>query len=321
MLFQTIPLYPDRTDVTLTTYIQQDSPELLNGKRRPAVLICPGGAYLSCSDREAEPVALAFAAMGYHAFVLRYSTLFGGSTVWPDFSKEPDPRPESRYPNPVWEIGQSVLLLHDRAAEWQIDTDKIAVCGFSAGAHNAAMYGVYWHTPLLSAHFGRPAADFKPAAVVLGYTLSDYCFMKKNAAAANPMDVALFNASNIGYLGTKTPTDALLAEVSPALQVSAHTPPMFLWATSADALVPVQHTLRMARALADQNIPFELHIFENGPHGLSLATQETASAQSQVDRDAAKWVGLADAWLQKRFALPLPEKIDWEDALQANGVL
>ena len=75
MITTTIQLYEERPDVSLTTYVLADSPELLKGKRRPAVLICPGGAYLNCSDREAEPVALRFAAMGYHAFVLRYSCL------------------------------------------------------------------------------------------------------------------------------------------------------------------------------------------------------------------------------------------------------
>ena len=74
MKSEVIYLYKDRTDVTLTTYVLDDSREMLNGGKRPAVLICPGGAYLSCSDREGEPVAMAFAAMGYHAFVLRYST-------------------------------------------------------------------------------------------------------------------------------------------------------------------------------------------------------------------------------------------------------
>ena len=64
-----IRLYENREDVTLTCYLWDDSPELLNGKKRPAVLICPGGAYLGCSDREGEPVALRFASMGYHAFV------------------------------------------------------------------------------------------------------------------------------------------------------------------------------------------------------------------------------------------------------------
>ena len=64
MRTETIRLYEGREDVTLTTYLLDDSPELLKGGARPAIVICPGGAYLNCSDREAEPVALRFAAMG-----------------------------------------------------------------------------------------------------------------------------------------------------------------------------------------------------------------------------------------------------------------
>ncbi|WP_278281603.1 prolyl oligopeptidase family serine peptidase [Clostridium puniceum] len=66
------------------------------------------------------------------------------------------------------------------------------------------------------------------------------------------------------------------------MNVTENTPPMFLWATSEDSLVPVQHTIRMANAPADKNIPFEVHIFKKGPHGLSLCNQATAQAKSQI---------------------------------------
>ena len=75
---EVIKFYENREDVTLTTYVLKDSQELLDGKKRPAIIICPGGAYLSCSDREGEAVALRFASMGYHTFVLRYSTYMEG---------------------------------------------------------------------------------------------------------------------------------------------------------------------------------------------------------------------------------------------------
>lgn len=75
MKTEVIKLYENRDDVTLTTYILQDSPELLAGKVRPAIIVCPGGGYFNCSDREAEPVALKFASKGYHTFVLRYNSV------------------------------------------------------------------------------------------------------------------------------------------------------------------------------------------------------------------------------------------------------
>ena len=88
MKTEVIRLKEGREDVTLTTYVLQDSPDLLAGKSRPAILICPGGGYFNCSDREAEPIALRFAGMGYHCFVLRYSTYCRGEGFFPDLSTQ-----------------------------------------------------------------------------------------------------------------------------------------------------------------------------------------------------------------------------------------
>ena len=299
-----IRLYENREDVTLTCYLWDDSPELLNGKKRPAVLICPGGAYLGCSDREGEPVALRFASMGYHAFVLRYSTYTEGKNGPVDCSVPLSPKPRLTHPAPMREIGQAMLILREHAEDWFLDAERIAICGFSAGAHNCAMYATHWHTAELCGHFGRPSALFRPAAAILAYTLSDYHLL--GAAAADASAVQLFEASNVALLGTARPTEEQLTSVSPALHVSEKTPPTFLWATSQDHLVPVQQSLRMASALADGGVPFELHVFEAGEHGLSLADQTSSTDCSQLDPDTAKWAGLAAAWLHKRFALPLP---------------
>ena len=101
MKCQTVYLREGRTDVTLTTYVLEDSPEMLGGKRRPAVIVCPGGAYLSCSDREGEPVAMQFAAMGYHAFVLRYGIYTEGAPGM--FFPEPGTKLEPMVLKPVFE--------------------------------------------------------------------------------------------------------------------------------------------------------------------------------------------------------------------------
>ena len=151
----------------------------------------------------------------------------------------------------------------------------------------------------------------RPAATILAYTLGDYLFMRGVQADADAFGKALFRMSNLAFLGTTEPEEALLAEVSPARHVTKNTPPVFLWSTATDGLVPIQNTLLMANALADAGIPFEVHVFEAGDHGLSLADQSTAVAKTQIDPDAAKWVGLAEAWLNKRFALDLPEKPNW----------
>ena len=316
MITDTLNLYEDRQDVTLTTYILSDSPELLNGQKRPAVLVCPGGAYLSCSDREAEPIALRFAAMGYHAFVLRYSTYFNGMPRPLPLPRELDMNPNSLYPAPMRDVGKAFLTIRAHADKWLVDMEKIALCGFSAGAHNCAMYAVYWQDPVISEFFGEKAAVFKPAACILGYGISDYHLMF--GEIKDPIAQELSNAASIAFLGTTSPTKELLDAVSPVLHVTENTPPMLIWATVADELVPVENSTRMANALAQAGVPFEVHIFEEGPHGLSLAVQASAGSLMQMDVDAAKWVELAEAWLKKRFAPSLPEEPAWMVQIRAG---
>jgi acetyl esterase/lipase len=225
--------------------------------------------------------------------------------------------PNSMYPSPMRDIGKAFLTIRAYADEWLVDVDKIALCGFSAGAHNCAMYSVYWQDPVITGFFGQEPASFKPAASILCYGIGDFHLMVQDYS--EPMLQAIASAANFAYLGTGSPGKELLDTVSPALHVTQDTPPTFLWATAADALVPVENTTRMANALAQAGVPFEVHIFEGGQHGLSLADPSTASSLMQVDEDAAKWIELAEAWLKKRFALPLPEKPAWMAMLEADS--
>lgn len=312
MYTETIKLYPDREDVLLTAYIIGESGELHEQGKRPAVLICPGGAYMSCSDREAEPVTWKFASMGYHAFVLRYSTYDERGKYTVPFGGTVEPKKKVQHPQPMRDIGKAMVYIGGHEEEWMLDRKRIAVCGFSAGAHNAAMYSVYWNTPVMTEYLGVEAEQIQPAATILGYTLSDYVYTKEKKKAGELEAEDLFALSNTIFLGTPDPSDELLDEVSPARHVNEHTPPMFLWATAGDKLVPVQHSIRMAHALAEHQIPFEMHVFERGDHGLSVATQAAAAAKSQINRDVAKWTELAEAWLEKRFALELPEMTAFE---------
>lgn len=314
MFIQTIQLYPNRPDVTLTVYILGDSKEMLNGQKRPGVVICPGGGYLNCSDREAEPVALRFAAMGYHAFVLRYSTFTGNTSGFVPFDAGLEANPNSVHPAPVRDLGKAFLTIRAHAEEWLTDAEKLAICGFSAGAHNCAMYSVYWNHSMLADFFHEPAEAFRPAAAILCYGLSDY-ILQSGLRMRDPFAESLQTVCSLALLGTIEPTESMLDAASPALHVSSATPPTFLWATSEDALVSVRHTTRMANALADAGVPFEVHVFEQGIHGLSLADQASAGSRMELNGDAAKWILLAQAWLEKRFALPLRERPFWMDEL------
>ena len=122
------------------------------------------------------------------------------------------------------------------------------------------------------------------------------------------MDYRLFQDVNYAYFGSDDPDEEVFAAASPALHVTKDTPPMFLWATCEDNVVPVRNTIWMAEALSAAKVPFEVHIYEKGPHGLSTANQLSAAAKEQISPDVADWLNCAERWLLKRFALELPEK-------------
>lgn len=306
MITKDLYLYDGNPDVRLTAYCL-DSPELMAVGPRPAVLVLPGGGYFSCSDREAEPVALAFAAMGYHAFVLRYSVYDSKGSVFPDITKDIPLKEASQHPRPVREVGMAMRLIKAHAGAWNIDADRIAVCGFSAGGHNAAMYGAYWNTNLVTEGEYEP---IRPAALILGYPLTDYVLMRDLLKTAAPMDQAFFRQSNRAFLGGRE-EEAMLDAVSPARHVTGAFPPTFLFATTTDAMVPPQHSLALAMALQNAKIPYELHLYEGGPHGLSLADQASATSQWETEPRAAGWVQEAKTWLLKRFAIRLPKEPAW----------
>ncbi|MBR2540620.1 MAG: alpha/beta hydrolase [Mogibacterium sp.] len=315
MKTERIYLYNDRTDVWLNTYILDTPISMPEGVKRPAVLVCPGGGYFNCSEAEGEPVAMKFISMGYDAFVLEYSTYLGAGTTFPDITQEMPVKEECLYPNNVREIGMAFRIINSNADEWNVDSRRIAVCGFSAGGHNAAMYATNWHTDIISGYLGGDREIYRPAAAILGYPLTDYVYKNKAEKSMPSFVQDFFHKSDLIFLGSENPDQDLLKKVSPARNISDNTPPTFIWATAGDGLVPVQHSIIMANALAEHKIPFELHIFEEGDHGLSLATQATAMSKSQIKADAGKWSDLAGVWLEKRFALDLPDMAPFEVAM------
>ena len=236
---------------------------------RPLILICPGGGYQFLSPRVAEPVALQFAAAGFHSCVLDYSVA---------------PR---RHPQPLRDVSRAMCLLRESAERYHIDPDRIAVCGFSAGGHLAASLGVHWMGTSLDAVAGISVRMTRPNALILGYPVITSGQFGHTASFAN-------------LLG-EVPREEELREMSLELQVKYDTPPCFIWHTFADESVPVENSLLFAAALREKRVPFELHIYPEGNHGLSLATLETSDQTHGVDPHVASWMNACIEWLRIVF--------------------
>lgn len=239
---------------------------ILSGEKvRPTILILPGGGYSLTSEREAEPVAMKFNAAGYHAFVLHYSV---------------SPR---KHPQPLLDVSRAMCIIRENTEEWKVDPDRIAVCGFSAGGHLAASLGVHYEKDYLFNTSLIKKGMNKPNALILNYPV---------ITAGEFAHKGSFN----NLIGEEA-EEELLEDMSLELQVNKKVPPTFIWHTFEDTSVPVENTLLFATALRKNNIPFELHIYPKGPHGLSLATEETKNQNMNSMPHVATWMELCVQWL------------------------
>ncbi len=255
--------------VTLTGYIQENSEEIAPNRRRPAIVVCPGGGYVHRSARENEPIALALLARGYQVFVLNYSV-------------------NVAYPAQLLEAAAAIALIRKRADEFFVIPNAISVLGFSAGGHVAATIGTLWHEAVISETLSIDNADARPDAMVLCYPV----ITGGEKAHAGSLDIV-----SGGDL-------ALRSKLSLETAVRADTPPTFLWHTMTDDCVPVENSLFFANALTQHGIEYEMHIFPHGPHGLSLATQETNSPHvNRIYPHISQWFDLCDNFLKTKFAV------------------
>lgn len=251
----------------LYTYFLESSEEMRPDERRPVILMCPGGGYAMTSDREAEPMAVRFLAMGYHAAVLRYSVA------------------PARYPTALFQTAQSVLWLKEHAAEYHIDPDRIILQGCSAGGHLAANYGVAWNRPFLAEALGAVSEQLKPAGLLLCYPVITSGEKAHRESFEN-------------LLGDRY--EQLKDELSLEYQVTEQTPPAFLWHTATDDTVPAENSLYFFEALLAKGVFAELHIYPVGGHGLSLANEETCRSNGVgVQKECQSWIDLAQTWLER----------------------
>lgn len=274
MLCQRYDLTPDGR-VYMDCYIQDWTPVKPFLPTRPAVLICPGGAYVMISQREGEPVALAFAARGFNAFVLNYSIGF-----------------YARYPNPLLDAATAMMHIRKNASKWHIDPNKIAIAGFSAGGHVAACLSTMaGREDVLAALDITDAALIRPNATILGYAVT--------TVDEHAMEGLLL------YLAGDRKISEIEHDASSANFVDEHTPPAFVFGFYNDLLVPLEHSMIYCNALAAKDIPFELHLFAQGEHGCAMGDYAAAMGEAGLyDPSVALWMDLCVNWLENMFGKP-----------------
>ncbi len=241
----------------LNVYLRETAEAMPDAIQRPMVVVVPGGGYNHVSPRESDPVALQFAAAGCHTAVLSYSVGEGAR----DFQ-------------PMRQLNEALELLREYAEEWNILSDKIAVCGFSAGGHLA----------LSSAVLNVPDCENqqRPDAVILGYPVissGEFAHRGSFEMLSGSRDL---EAQRLFTLEDK---------------INSRTPPVFVWHTMEDKTVPVENTLMLVSALHRAGVRCEAHLFEKGEHGTSISTPEVNAASGHRHH----WVELAVEWLRETF--------------------
>ncbi|MDO4268296.1 MAG: alpha/beta hydrolase [Eubacteriales bacterium] len=242
-------------------------------RRRPVILILPGGGYERRSDRESEPIAMKFLAMGCHAAVLEYS-------VAPNC-----------FPVALRELAGAISELRSRAEEYHINPRAIIPCGFSAGGHLAASLGAFWNRPeIYGGGAGLLSPDqARPDGLILSYpviTSGPFCH----------------KGSFERLLGGQADDGTKRELVSLERQISPDFPPVFFWHTVTDSSVPVENSLLLASALKQNGVNFEMHIYPSGIHGVALGTEETAGIDHRaLEPCCQSWISLVQSWLEDRW--------------------
>lgn len=235
-------------------------PYLVEGSEpTAAVIVCPGGGYARRAEHEGGPVALWLNSLGISAFVVHYRVA------------------PYRHPNPLMDAQRAIRTVRSRAQEWNVDPARVGILGFSAGGHLASTAGVHYDA-------GRPNAEdpveresCRPDLLVLCYPVISF-------------GPSAHRGSQSNLLGEEADAE-LIDLMSTELQVTEATPPTFLWHTADDASVPVENSLLFASALSRNKVPFELHVFESGRHGLGLAGEQPG---------VKAWTDVCATWLHKQ---------------------
>ena len=213
------------------------------------VIVCPGGSYAAlASNHEGRQVANWLNSLGVAAFVLKY-------------------RLGPRYHHPI-ELGdaqRAIRLVRAHAAEYGIATDRVGIMGFSAGGHLAATIGTHFDDGSTTDSDPVQRQGSRPDFLVLGYPVISFTTLYTHQGSLHNL------------LGD-SPDPKLMQSLSEELQVTAQTPPTFLFHTTEDKTVPVENSVLFYLALRKAGVAAEMHIFERGPHGVGLALRDPALA-------------------------------------------
>lgn len=285
MKVETIRLWEDRDDVELTTFLHMPDAFIPNPIKKPAMIVCAGGAFQNCPrhGNEGEPVAMTFAVDGYQAFVLEYSV------------SQKAPEGKTVFPAQLLDLGKAFLTIREHADEWGVDVDKISIVGFSAGGHLCSMYAAVWHTDLLANYFKCDVSLFKPMAALVIYGVHDYVLQEE----INRSQQLFATQSDISKIifGSDDPSKEILEKYSPVLQATIHMPPVFLATATDDGLVPAIQTIHMAEKLQSIGVPYECHLFQYGDHGFALGRNIFEPFKQELAHSCAQWVPLAKTFL------------------------
>jgi acetyl esterase/lipase len=252
-------------DLTLSPDVPALTLYRVNGAiARAAVIICPGGGYVCRVDREAEPIARWLNALGLHAAVLTYR-------VHP-----------YHYPYPVLDGKRAVKVLRYHAAALGIIPDQIGILGFSAGGHLASTVATHFDEYESAALDDIDAESCRPDFAILCYPVIN-------------LDSALAHRGSAVNLLGEDADPALFTKFSNEKQVTPWTPPCFLWHSAGDTDVPVGNSVRFADALAENGVPFGLHVYPGGQHGWGHGWNGD---------DRCSWRESCAEWLRLRKILP-----------------
>lgn len=229
------------------------------------IIVAPGGGYGALAmDHEGRQVAALFNAMGVSAFVLEYRL-----------------GPRYRHPTQLGDAQRAIRIVRARADEFGIAGDRIGMMGFSAGGHLTATAATHFDGGKPDAADPIERASSRPDFLILAYPVISF-------------DPAIAHGGSVRNLLGEKPDPKLIELLSNDLQVTAQTPPAFLFHTTSDAGVPVEHSIRFYLALRKAKVPAEMHVFENGPHGVGLALWDPA---------LSSWPTLLSNWLRGRGLL------------------